>query len=63
MLDSVSMVGLIRSNKGRRGSSRRDVTLDNFDTIDAILDYIQHLSPGPEPELPDPQLPGRRNAS
>ncbi|MFO1137470.1 MAG: phosphopantetheine-binding protein [Paracoccus sp. (in: a-proteobacteria)] len=44
MLDSVSMVGLISfiESKGGVDVQPADVTLDNFDTIDAILDYIQH---------------------
>ncbi len=44
MLDSVSMVGLIAFVEDQTGAHVQpgDVTLDNFDTIDAILDYIQH---------------------
>ncbi|RCW88775.1 acyl carrier protein [Paracoccus lutimaris] len=42
MLDSVSMVGLIAfiEDKGGAHVQPADVTLDNFDTIDAILDYV-----------------------
>lgn len=45
MLDSVSMVGLISyvEDKGGVHIQPGDVTLDNFDTIDAILDYVTRL--------------------
>ena len=44
MLDSVSMVGLISyiEDKGQVNVQPSDVTLDNFDTIDAILEYIEN---------------------
>jgi acyl carrier protein len=44
MLDSVSMVGLISyiEDKGHVNVQPSDVTLDNFDTIDAILEYIEN---------------------
>ena len=42
MLDSVSMVGLISyvEDKGGVHIQPGDVTLDNFDTIDSILEYV-----------------------
>ncbi|KGJ06227.1 Phosphopantetheine attachment site [Paracoccus halophilus] len=45
MLDSVSMVGLISfiETKGGLHIQPGDVTLDNFDTIDAILAYVASL--------------------
>lgn len=45
MLDSVSMVGLISyvEDKGGVNIQPGDVTLENFDTIDAILDYVTRL--------------------
>ncbi|HRM74635.1 MAG TPA: phosphopantetheine-binding protein [Paracoccus sp. (in: a-proteobacteria)] len=45
MLDSVSMVGLISyvEDKGGVHIQPGDVTLDNFDTIDAILEYVTRL--------------------
>lgn len=45
MMDSVGMVGLIafvEENTGLRVQPN-DVTLDNFDTIDAILAYVRSL--------------------
>ena len=46
MLDSVSMVGLIAFVEGQTGAHVQpgDVTLDNFDTIDAILAYADSLA-------------------
>ncbi|WP_199258426.1 acyl carrier protein [Paracoccus binzhouensis] len=45
MLDSVSMVGLIGFVESKAGVHVQpgDVTLDNFDTIDAILAYVDSL--------------------
>lgn len=45
MLDSVSMVGLISfvEEKGDVHVQPGDVTLENFDTIDAILEYVAGL--------------------
>ncbi len=45
MLDSVSMVGLISFVEEQGGVHVQpgDVTLENFDTIDAILDYVASL--------------------
>ena len=45
MLDSVSMVGLIAFVEDNAGVHVQpgDVTLDNFDTIDAILAYAESL--------------------
>ena len=45
MLDSVSMVGLISyvEDKGGVHIQPGDVTLDNFDTIDAILEYVTRI--------------------
>lgn len=45
MLDSVSMVGLISyvEEKGGVHVQPGDVTLENFDTIDAILEYVASL--------------------
>lgn len=45
MLDSVSMVGLISFVEEHAGMRVQpaDVTLDNFDTIDAILAYVESL--------------------
>ncbi|CAM3011825.1 Phosphopantetheine attachment site [Paracoccus aminovorans] len=45
MLDSVSMVGLIAFVEDKTGSHIQpaDVTLDNFDTIDAIMAYADSL--------------------
>ena len=42
MLDSVSMVGLISFVEDKAGVHIQpgDVTLDNFDTIDSILEYV-----------------------
>lgn len=46
MLDSVSMVGLIAFVEEQAGAHVQpgDVTLDNFDTIDAILAYADSLA-------------------
>lgn len=45
MLDSVAMVGLISFVEQHAGVQVQpgDVTLDNFDTVDAILAYVQSL--------------------
>jgi len=45
LLDSVSMVGLITFIEERTGSviSAADVTLENFDTVDRILDHVAGL--------------------
>ncbi|RDW13410.1 acyl carrier protein [Paracoccus thiocyanatus] len=45
MLDSVAMVGLIAFVEDKAGVRVQpgDVTLDNFDTVDAILAYVQSL--------------------
>ncbi len=45
MLDSVSMVGLIAFIEEKTGTHIQpgDVTLDNFDTIDAIMAYADSL--------------------
>ncbi|QRZ12193.1 acyl carrier protein [Paracoccus methylovorus] len=45
MLDSVAMVGLISFVEQQAGVRVQpgDVTLDNFDTVDAILAYVQSL--------------------
>ncbi|HWL59173.1 MAG TPA: phosphopantetheine-binding protein [Paracoccus sp. (in: a-proteobacteria)] len=45
LLDSVSMVGLITFIEERTGSviSPSDVTLENFDTVDRILDHVAGL--------------------
>ncbi|MDQ7263333.1 acyl carrier protein [Paracoccus sp. PS-1] len=45
MLDSVAMVGLISFVEQHAGVRVQpgDVTLDNFDTVDAILAYVQSL--------------------
>lgn len=42
MLDLVSMVGLISFVEDKAGVHIQpgDVTLDNFDTIDSILEYV-----------------------
>ncbi len=46
LLDSVSMVGLITFIEDRTGGTIQpgDVTLDNFDTIDAIMAYADSLA-------------------
>ncbi|SIQ49428.1 acyl carrier protein [Paracoccus thiocyanatus] len=45
MLDSVAMVGLIAFVEDKAGVRVQpgDVTLENFDTVDAILAYVQSL--------------------
>lgn len=45
MLDSVAMVGLIAFVEDKAGARVQpgDVTLENFDTVDAILAYVQSL--------------------
>jgi acyl carrier protein len=45
MLDSVSMIGLIAFVEQKTGMQVQpgDVTLDNFDSIDAILGYVAGL--------------------
>ncbi|MDF3854283.1 phosphopantetheine-binding protein [Paracoccus sp. P2] len=45
MLDSVAMVGLISfvEQKAELRVQPGDVTLENFDTVDAILAYVQTL--------------------
>lgn len=45
MLDSVAMVGLISFVEQHAGVRVQpgDVTLENFDTVDAILAYVQTL--------------------
>ncbi|KRW97957.1 acyl carrier protein [Paracoccus sp. PXZ] len=45
MLDSVAMVGLISFVEQHAGIRVQpgDVTLDNFDSVDAILAYVQSL--------------------
>ncbi|WP_347266555.1 acyl carrier protein [Paracoccus sp. (in: a-proteobacteria)] len=45
MLDSVAMIGLISFVENHAGIRVQpgDVTLDNFDTVDAILAYVQSL--------------------
>lgn len=46
MLDSVAMIGLIAFVEDHAGIRVQpgDVTLDNFDTVDAILAYVQSLA-------------------
>lgn len=46
LLDSVSMVGLISFVEEKAGVHVQpgDVTLENFDTIDAILAYVSNLA-------------------
>ncbi|GLK64305.1 acyl carrier protein [Paracoccus kondratievae] len=45
ILDSVAMVGLISFVEQQAGVRVQpgDVTLENFDTVDAILAYVQSL--------------------
>ena len=45
MLDSVAMIGLIAFVEEHAGIRVQpgDVTLDNFDTVDAILAYVSSL--------------------
>lgn len=45
MLDSVAMVGLISFVEQHAGVRVQpgDVTLENFDSVDAILAYVQSL--------------------
>ena len=46
LLDSVSMVSLITFVEEQTGAHVQpgDVTLENFDTVDAIIAYVQTLS-------------------